>query len=73
MLAKVYFDIGGANAENLPGSTTDLGEGQLDAPDLALVAQTILANELKLSVPVPSLTDCPRHKRSTLSLSGTGM
>lgn len=36
---------------NSPGSTTDLGEGQLDAPDLALVAETIFADELELSVP----------------------
>jgi len=42
-----------------PGSTTDLGEGQLHAPHLALVAQAILANELELSVPVyPPLTRC---------------
>lgn len=56
----------------LPSSTTDLGQSQLDAPDLALVAETILANELQLGVPIPSLTDCPRHKRSKLALSGLG-
>jgi hypothetical protein len=39
-----------------PGSTTDLGQSQLDSPDLALVAETILANELQLSVPSPPLT-----------------
>jgi hypothetical protein len=43
----------------LPGSTTDLGEGQLDAPDLALVAQTILADELQLGVPTETLTNVP--------------
>jgi len=37
--------------EQRTGSTTDLGEGQLDAPDLALVAETIFADELELSVP----------------------
>lgn len=62
-----------AQRMHLPGSTTDLGEGELDAPHLALVAQTILANELELSVPVPPLTRCPRHKRSKLALSGRGM
>lgn len=40
----------------LPGSTTDLGEGQLDAPDLTLVAQSIFAHELELVVANPSLT-----------------
>jgi len=54
-------------------STTDLGECELDAPHFALVAKTILANELELSVPVPPLTRCPRHKRSKLALSGRGM
>jgi hypothetical protein len=43
----------------LPGSTTDLGEGQLHAPDLALVAETILADELELVVPNQPLTDVP--------------
>jgi hypothetical protein len=36
--------------KNIPGSTTDLGEGELDAPDLTLVAETVLANSLQLSV-----------------------
>jgi hypothetical protein len=58
---------------NLPGSTTNLGQSQLDSPDLALVAETILANELQLSVPSPPLTNCPRLKQSTLSLSGLGV
>ena len=62
-----------AQKRYLPGSTTDLGEGELDAPHLALVAQTILADELELSVPVPPLTRCPRRKRSKLALSGRGM
>jgi hypothetical protein len=55
-----------------PGSTTDLGQRQLHAPDLALVAETILANELQLSVPSPPLTNCPRRKQSKLWLSGLG-
>jgi hypothetical protein len=38
------------DGRNIPGSTTDLGEGELDAPDLTLVAETVLANSLQLSV-----------------------
>ena len=68
-----HASAGGAQKGRLPGSTTDLGEGELDTPHLALVAQTILANELELSVPVPPLTRCPRRKRSKLALSGRGM
>ena len=49
---------GGSCNENLPSGTTDLGQSQLDAPDLTLVAQAILANELQLSVPSPPLTRC---------------
>lgn len=36
--------------EELTGSTTDLGEGELDAPHLTLVAETVLADGLQLSV-----------------------
>jgi len=43
-------------SEQRTGSTTDLGQSQLDSPDLALVAETILADELQLSVPNPTLT-----------------
>jgi hypothetical protein len=35
----------------IPGSTTNLGEGELDTPDLTLVAESILADELQLRVP----------------------
>ena len=38
------------SVEDIPGGTTDLGEGELDAPDLTLVAETELANGLQLSV-----------------------
>ena len=41
---------GGMHKVNKPGSTTDLREGELDAPDLTLVAETELANSLQLSV-----------------------
>lgn len=36
---------------HLPGSTTDLGEGEEHTPDLTLVPETILADELQLGVP----------------------
>jgi len=36
---------------DIPGSTTDLGEGEHDAPHLTLVAETKLADELQFSVP----------------------
>jgi hypothetical protein len=40
----------------LPGSTTNLGESQEHTPDLTLVSQAILANELQFGVPkVPKL------------------
>jgi hypothetical protein len=35
--------------------TTDLGQGQLDAPDLTLVAETILADELQLGIQTSGL------------------
>ena len=41
--------------KNIPGSTTDLGEGELDTPDLTLVAETVLADDLQLGVTVPAL------------------
>lgn len=41
---------------NIPGSTTNLGEGELDTPDLTLVAETIFANELQLGVPSRSMS-----------------
>jgi hypothetical protein len=37
---------------NIPGSTTDLGQSELDAPDLTLVAETVLADTLQLRVPI---------------------
>lgn len=59
--------------ERLPGSTTNLGQSQLDSPDLALVAEPILADELQLSIPNPALTSVPRLEESKLSLSGHGI
>jgi hypothetical protein len=57
---------------NVPGSTTNLGERQLHTPHLALVAESIFADELQLSIPNYLLTRSPRHKRSKLALSGHG-
>ena len=37
--------------ENLPGSTTNLGQGEEHTPHLTLVAETVLANELQFGVP----------------------
>lgn len=37
---------------NIPGSTTNLGQGELDTPDLTLVAETVLSNELQLGVTI---------------------
>jgi hypothetical protein len=56
----------------IPGSTTDLGKGELDTPDLTLVAESILANELQLRVPRTLLMTCkeqallqwPTYKRA---------
>lgn len=53
--------------EQLTGSTTDLGEGQGDSPDLALVAQAVLAGELELSIKTGSL------ERTSGDLVGLGL
>jgi hypothetical protein len=39
----------------IPGSTTDLGEGEHDAPHLTLVAETIFADKLQFGVTVRTL------------------
>lgn len=36
----------------LPSSTTDLGQSKLDTPDLTLVAQTVLADDLQFRVTI---------------------
>lgn len=53
--------------EELTGSTSDLGEGEGNAPDLTLVAQTVLTSELKLTV------ETGRLKRSSGNLGGLGL
>ena len=45
----------------IPGSTTNLGESELDAPDLTLVAETILSDNLELRVPILLLI---RHSKT---------
>jgi hypothetical protein len=42
--------------KSIPGSTTDLGQSQTDSPDLTLVAQAILSDELQLRVTVVYLS-----------------
>lgn len=42
--------------QEVTSGTTDLGEGELNAPDLTLVAETVLAGELKVST--SSFLDC---------------
>jgi len=37
-------------SQELTGSTTDVGKGETNAPDLALVAETVLSDELQLLV-----------------------
>ena len=44
---------------DIPGSTTDLGQGELDTPDLTLVAQTVLADDLQFGVTVDMLGMLP--------------
>lgn len=45
--------------DNVPSSTTDLGQGELDTPDLTLVAQTVLADDLQFGVTVDMLGMLP--------------
>ena len=70
---SVHGFLSRSGDENLPGSTTDLGQRQLHAPDLTLVAEAILADELKLSVTIPSLTkDVPDISRARSSSVAIG-
>lgn len=41
--------------KELSGSTSNLGEGKLDTPDLSLVTKTVLARKLELGVETGSL------------------
>lgn len=57
---------------SIPGSTTNLGQGQTDAPDLTLVAEAILANELELGVTIISMVSFESNdvNRDKLMFSG---
>ena len=55
---------------HIPSSTSNLGQSQLHAPDLTLVAQAILANELQLGVAITSLDQNLDISRGKLLLSG---
>jgi hypothetical protein len=49
----------------VPGSTTNLGEGELDTPDLTLITKTILADELQFRVP-KGISDMNRASSDTV-------
>jgi hypothetical protein len=48
--------------EFVPGSTTNLGESELDSPDLTLVAESVLSNELQFLIPKDIISDMNRDK-----------
>lgn len=41
--------------EDIPSSTTNLGKGELDTPDLTLVAETVLADSLQFGVTIEGM------------------
>ena len=45
--------------DDIPSGTTDLGEGELHAPHLTLVAQTVFADDFQLGVAVALLGHGP--------------
>lgn len=49
----------GLELEQLTGSTTDLRQGELNAPDLPLVPEAVLAGELELGVETSRLKGTP--------------
>lgn len=53
----------------LPGSTTDLGEGELDTPHLTLVAETVLADDLQLGVTGRALETIDLNEASSRSVA----
>lgn len=54
----------------IPGSTANLRESELDTPDLTLVAETILADELQFEVPGSRISDLNRDKLMHIGLVG---
>jgi hypothetical protein len=56
---------------HIPSSTTDLREGQLDTPDLTLVAETVLSDGLEFSITSYGISIGTHDMtRSTLLISG---
>ncbi len=53
--------------EQLTGRTTDLGQDETDAPDLALVAKTVLARELDSNTTYVHPENRASHKRNAPS------
>lgn len=53
--------------EFIPGSTSDLGESELDTPDLTLVAESILSNELQLRVSRTGSVTCRETSSNTVA------
>lgn len=41
--------------KDIPSSTTNLGKGELDTPDLTLVAETVLADSLQFGVTIEGM------------------
>ena len=52
--------VGGEGQEGT-GGLTELGEGELDAPDLALAPEAVLADELELAIETLLLVGTPRR------------
>ena len=46
----------------IPGSTTNLGESELDSPDLTLVAESVFTDELQFLIPKDIISDMNRDK-----------
>ena len=56
--------------DSIPGSTTDLGQGEHDAPHLTFVAETIFADNLQFRIPGEGSVSCNDISRGKLVLSG---
>ena len=55
---------------SIPGSTTNLGQGEHNTPHLTLVAETIFANDLQFGVSDEESVRCNDISRGKLVLSG---
>ena len=56
--------MGGGRDGNIPSSTTNLRQHELDTPYFALVAETVLADDLEFGIAVMRVRMC------TVDLSG---